>query len=83
MILDYFLIYLYRINETNLQIKMELQEIRKKLRPKDYELIATKLKGRYTENTIRAQLKGRRTLKQVVKEAAEELIKIRENFINA
>lgn len=74
---------MYRINETNLQIKMELQEIREKLRPKDYELIATKLKGRYTENTIRAQLKGRRTLKQVVKEAAEELIKIRENFINA
>ena len=58
---------------------MEIQE----LRPKDYELIATKLKGRYTANTVRAQLKGRRTLKQAVKKAAEELIQMRENFINA
>ncbi|MEI3423279.1 hypothetical protein [Butyricimonas paravirosa] len=62
---------------------MEIQEIIKKLRPKDYELIAQKLKGRYTKDTIRAQLKGRRTLKLAVKEAAEKLIQMRENFINA
>ena len=62
---------------------MEIQEILEKLRPKDYELIATKLKCRYTANTVRAQLKGRRTLKQAVKKAAEELIQMRENFINA
>ena len=38
---------------------MEAQEIREKLRPKDYQLIAEKLKGIYKEVTIRKQLTGR------------------------
>lgn len=62
---------------------MELQEIRKNLRPKDYQLIAEKLKGLYTENTIRMQLTGQRTLKEPVLNAALELFKMREEFINA
>lgn len=62
---------------------MEAQEIRAKLRPKDYDLIARKLKGLYAERTVRAQLKGERTLKEPVKQAALELIRIREEFINA
>lgn len=75
-------LYLYRINVTNLRIKMELQEIRKKLRPKDYALIAEKLKGLYTENTIRKQLTGKRTLKDPVRDAAIELIGMREKYVN-
>lgn len=73
---------MYRINVTNLRIKMELQEIREKLRPKDYELIAEKLKGLYTENTIRMQLTGKRTLKNPVRDAAMELIEMREKYVN-
>lgn len=61
---------------------MELQGIREKLRPKDYELIAEKLKGLYTENTIRMQLTGIRTLKDPVRDAAIELIEMREKYVN-
>ncbi len=62
---------------------MEAQEIHSKLRPKDYQLIAEKLEGLYTERTVRAQLKGERTLKEPVKNAALELIAIREKYVNA
>ena len=51
---------------------MEAQEIHSKLRPKDYQLIAKKLEGLYTERTVRAQLKGERTLKEPVKNAAQK-----------
>ncbi|MCM1031828.1 MAG: hypothetical protein NC410_10375 [Oscillibacter sp.] len=62
---------------------MEAQEIREKLRPKDYQLIAEKLKGLYTERTVRAQIKGDRTLKDPIRNAALELIAMREEYINA
>lgn len=62
---------------------MEAQEIRSKLRPKDYQLIAEKLKGLYAERTVRAQLKGERTLKTPVRDAALELISMREKYVNA
>ena len=62
---------------------MEAQEIRSKLRPKDYQLIAEKLKGTYKEITIRMQLTGKRTLKESVKNAALELIAMREEYVNA
>lgn len=61
---------------------MELQEIHEKLRPTDYQLIAQKLKGLYTENTIRMQLTGKRTLKNPVRDAAIELIEMREKYVN-
>lgn len=61
---------------------MELQEIREKLRPTDYQLIAAKLKGLYTEGTVRMQLTGRRTLKDPVRDAALELIEMREKYVN-
>ncbi len=62
---------------------MEAQEIREKLHPKDYRLIAEKLKGLYSERTVRAQIKGDRTLKDPVRNAALELIAMREEYINA
>lgn len=62
---------------------MEAQEIRSKLRPKDYQLIAEKLKGLYTENTVRMQLTGKRTLKEPVRNAAIELIEMRKKYVNA
>lgn len=62
---------------------MEAQEIREKLRPKDYQLIAEKLKGIYKEVTIRKQLTGKRKLKDSVRDAALELIAMREEYINA
>lgn len=62
---------------------MEAQEIREKLHPKDYQLIAEKLKGIYKEITIRRQLTGHRTLKAPVRDAALELIAMREKYVNA
>lgn len=61
---------------------MEIQEIREKLFPKDYELISKRLKGRYTAETVRAQLTGVRTLKELVRDAAIELIEMREKYVN-
>lgn len=70
-------------NSQIYEVKMEEQEIREKILPDDYRVIAEKLKGRYAKRTIRAQLTGERTLKDIVRQAAEELIRLREEFINA
>lgn len=62
---------------------MEAHEIKDKILSTDYVLIAKKLNGRYAVHTIQAQLLGYRTLKDSVREAAELLIKMREEYLTA
>ncbi len=57
---------------------MTRQEIYEKLQYGDYKLIGKKV-GKHSE-TVRSQMIGRRTLKDAVRDAAIEIISIREKL---
>lgn len=58
----------------------QVTELKGQLRRGDYGLIAEMLNGRYTRETVKAMLLGKRTLKPVVYEAAKRLIQLIENL---
>lgn len=58
----------------------EVAELQKKLRRGDSELIAEMLDGLYKPITIHHMVKGYRTMKPIVFEAAHRLIKTIENL---
>lgn len=58
-----------------------LEKIKPLLRTGDYILIAEMLKGKYTQRTVEAQLRGERTLKEPVIEAVNKLFEYRESLI--
>ncbi len=60
--------------------KMKPEEIRENIRRGDYELIA-ELSG-YRKCTVEAQIRGERTLKQPVIDAAIKVIKSRSSLLN-
>ena len=57
-----------------------LQEIKPLLQTGDYAIITKMLVGEYTQRSIEAQLRGERTLKPKVIEAANKLIESREQL---
>lgn len=57
---------------------MTREEIQEKLQSGDYKLIGEKVE-RHSE-TVRSQITGRRTLKDAVRDAAIELITLREKL---
>lgn len=59
--------------------KMKPQTIKQKIRTGDYELIA-KISG-YKKSTVEAQIRGQRTLKQAVIEAAKKVFANRESML--
>lgn len=66
-----------RINKVT---TAQQQEISQKLRRGDPRLIAEMLNGKYTKETVWAQINGRRTLKPMVYETAKKLIETIENL---
>jgi len=58
-----------------------LEVIKPLLRIGDAFLITQMLKGLYTQRTVEAQLRGERTLKEPVIEAANKLIESRESLL--
>lgn len=58
-----------------------LDTIKPLLRIGDAFLITQMLKGLYTQRTVEAQLRGERTLKEPVIEAANKLIESRESLL--
>jgi hypothetical protein len=59
-----------------------LEEIKPLLRTGDYILITEMLQGKYAMKTVEAQLRGDRTLKEPVIEAANKLFEYRESLIS-
>ena len=93
----HLIIYLYRTHKTKVhQKKPDMQtkakkhliagelvkELHGKLRRGDYDLIAEMLRGKYQRDTVSAMLRGRRTMKPVVFEAALKLIETIDNLKN-
>lgn len=58
-----------------------VEEIKPHLQLDDYKFITKMLKGKYKLRTVEAQLRGDRTLKQPVVEAANKLIQSREDLL--
>ncbi len=71
--------YLYKYMES-LRYKTR-EEIKARLRHNDLSVLAEMLKGKLTYLTIAAQLRGDRTLKYPVAEAANKLIQSREQLL--
>ena len=59
-----------------------VKEIRAELRRGDYGLIAEMLNGKYQADTVSAMVRGCRTMKPVVFEAALKLIETIDNLKN-
>jgi hypothetical protein len=59
-----------------------LEVIKPLIRTGDYVLITEMLKGIYTQRAVEAQLRGERTLKEPVVEAANKLFELRESLIS-
>lgn len=58
------------------------EDLKKHLIYGDYQLIADILKGQYKKSTIESQLKGNRTLKQPIIDAANKVILMRESLFS-
>lgn len=56
----------------------EIKEIKEKLPTSPYQIISSRLKGKYTTGTIRQMFNGWRTMNPAVIQEAKELI----NFVN-
>jgi hypothetical protein len=77
-----FLTYLCIVfNDKDTNKMEEATHYTKKLRKGDYSRITEKLGNKYSRNTVEKQLKGQRTLKEDVRNAADEYIETMEKLL--